>query len=52
MQTLSHIRPPTKLKQIYKDYKDKEFKLLDIGCRNHPSSLFKKWFSTSKILWS
>lgn len=45
MQTLSHFRCPTKLRYLYKDFKNKKFNLLDVGCGNNSPTLFKKWFS-------
>jgi 2-polyprenyl-3-methyl-5-hydroxy-6-metoxy-1,4-benzoquinol methylase len=44
MQTLSHIRCPTKLRYLYRDFKNKKFNILDIGCGNNSPTLFKKWF--------
>lgn len=45
MPTLSHIRCPTKLRFLYKEYKNKKFKILDVGCGNNSPTLFKKWFA-------
>jgi SAM-dependent methyltransferase len=35
---------PFKFKQFYKIFKDKKFKMLDIGCGNHSPSITKHWF--------
>jgi len=48
METLSNFRCPTKLRYLYKDFKNKNFKVLDIGCGNNSPTLFKKWFSKTK----
>lgn len=48
MKKFSHIRVPSKLKKIYKDYENKEFTLLDVGCGDHSPSLFERWFPKIK----
>lgn len=35
---------PTRFKRFYNEYKDKSFKILDVGCGNHSPSITKKWF--------
>jgi SAM-dependent methyltransferase len=38
------ILMPFKFKHFYKSYKNKKFKILDVGCGNHSASLTKEWF--------
>lgn len=39
---------PFGLKFIYPIFRNKEFRLLDVGCGNHSPSVTKKWFSKVK----
>lgn len=36
--------PISKFRKFYREFKDREFTLLDIGCGNHSASLAKNWF--------
>lgn len=42
---LKKIAMPVKFKRFYKEYYDKEFTLLDIGCGNHSAQKTKHWFN-------
>lgn len=35
---------PVKLKRFHKEFKDREFRLLDVGCGNHSASTTRKYF--------
>ena len=39
---------PNQFKKNYKEYKNKDFRLLDVGCGNHSASFAKLWFSNCK----
>jgi len=44
MELLDKITMPVKFRKLYKEYRDKHFHLLDIGCGNHSSKITKKYF--------
>jgi len=44
MLMLSKILIPPKLQLFYRDFKNKQFTLLDVGCGNYSATLTKYWF--------
>lgn len=41
---IKRLELPVKFKRFYKLFKDKEFKILDVGCGNHSPQITKKYF--------